>query len=191
MTQKETDHQGDRPKMIATLVRTCLSEPDKDKLIQELQESRYNEYTLLSDKAKAKIHSPGNHEFFELCVMSEKIQCARCLRYSTHGKKYCRCGTIFKKEHEGSEECEFIRELNHRWFGWLTIPNFTLMKGARRGARHGPSQAQIEFHQARNSLGEALKRKFKSIHHRFMTNEEYRSIATECRLDGRNLREGG
>ena len=47
--QKGADQQDDLQKLIATLVRTLLSDPDKDKLIREMQESRYNEYTPLSE----------------------------------------------------------------------------------------------------------------------------------------------
>ena len=112
------------------LVQTTLSDPDKDKLIRELRESRYNEYTPRSEDAKEKIHSQGNTECFELCVLSEKIQCAHRLRYSTPGNLYRRCGTILAKEHEGSEALEVIRELNHRGFDRLTIPLYTLKKDA-------------------------------------------------------------
>ena len=142
-------------------------------MIQELLESRYNEHTLLSENAKKKVHSQGNTEFFELCVPSEKIQCARCPRYSTPGNMYCRCGTNFGKEHEGSEAFEFIRELNHRWFDWLTIPYYTSMKGAKQGARHGPSQAQIDCPPARQSYRKAIKRGFKSVRDRFLNDEVY------------------
>ena len=146
--KKETDQQDDRQKLIATLVRTILSDPDKDKLIEELQESRYNELSLLKEEAKEKIHSQGYIECVEFCVLSVKIQCTQCLRCSTPGNLDGRCCTIFVKEHEGSEAPATTRELNRRWFKWLKIPNYTLKKSARRGARHGSSQAQCEKFQA-------------------------------------------
>ena len=43
VSQNQTNQQDDRQKLISTLVRTILSDPDKDKLIRELQESRCNE----------------------------------------------------------------------------------------------------------------------------------------------------
>ena len=50
----ETDQQDDRQKLILTLVRAILSDPDKDKLNQELQVSRYNKNTTRSVKGKEK-----------------------------------------------------------------------------------------------------------------------------------------
>ena len=101
--QTETD-QDDRQKLIANLLRAILSDADRDELIQELQESRRNEYTPSSEEEKKKkIHSQGNTECFDLCVLLEKEQCAHCLRCSAPGHLYCRCGTLFTKEHAGSE----------------------------------------------------------------------------------------
>ena len=51
-----------------------------------------------------------------------------------------------------------------------------LMKGAKRSVRHGPSQAQIDCHQARQSYRKAIKRGFKSFRDQFL-NMRYTSEA--------------
>ena len=63
---------------ISKLVRAILSDPDMDELIQESQESRHNEFSLPSEEVKKKNRSQGNTECFELCLLSEKVQCV-CL----------------------------------------------------------------------------------------------------------------
>ena len=76
--RKETDQQDDRQKMIDTLLRTIVSDVEKEKLRWELEESRYNEYALSSVEAKEKFHSQGNSERFELCVLSQILHLAIC-----------------------------------------------------------------------------------------------------------------
>ena len=80
--QLEANQQEYRQKLISKLVRAVLSHPDTDNLSQELQESCHNEFTTVSEKAKKKIHSQGNTEGFELCALSERLQCVHCLRSS-------------------------------------------------------------------------------------------------------------
>ena len=121
--QLENDQQESRQKLMSRLVRTILSDPNQDNLIRELQDSCHNRYTLLSEEAQQKIHSQGNTKGFESCVLSEKIQCLHCLRCSAPGNVYCRCGTIFAKEHANSEAVERSPKLNQQRFDLLTIPH--------------------------------------------------------------------
>ena len=44
-----------------------------------------------------------------------------------------------------------------------------------KGARHGPFQAQVDYHQARQSYMKAIKRGFKSVHDRLLNNEVHRA----------------
>ena len=56
--QSETGQRDDRQKLISTIGRAILSDPDKNNMIQELQESRYNEDTPLARKQMKKfIHN--------------------------------------------------------------------------------------------------------------------------------------
>ena len=51
-SQKEDFQQDDLQKLIVALVRRVLSDPHNAKLIQGLQDSRYNEHTFLGEDAK-------------------------------------------------------------------------------------------------------------------------------------------
>ena len=57
--QSETDQRDDRQVLISTLVRAILSDPDKDELDSELQESRYNEFTALVRKHRRNFAHKG------------------------------------------------------------------------------------------------------------------------------------
>ena len=47
---------------------------------------------------------------------------------------------------------ELTRQLSRERFDALTIPNFVINKGGSRGARHGKSEAQREYHGAKACL---------------------------------------
>ena len=67
--QLEGDQQEDRQKLISKLVRTVLSDPDKDNLSQELQESCHKEFTPVSEKARRKFIHKGT---------LKALNCAHC-----------------------------------------------------------------------------------------------------------------
>ena len=78
--------------------------------------------------------------------------CVRCFCYSTPGKFYCRCGTIFTKEHAGSEAARKSLDLNKQWFDWLTIPFYNVM-----GNSDGLGRAPAHCHQDWQSYKVVLK----------------------------------
>ena len=56
------------------LLRAILTDPVKDELFEDLQNSCNNQYTPLSEDAKLKIWVQGNAKGFEFCALSEKVQ---------------------------------------------------------------------------------------------------------------------
>ena len=76
----------------------------------------------------------------------------------------CTCGTCLVPT-------EFTRKLNRKRFDALIIPHFSIEKGGSHGARHGKSEAQREYHQAKDCLGKAKKKKVDSILQRFQQSE--------------------
>ena len=73
------------------------------------------------------------------------------------------------------------RKLNTERSDVLTIPFFTFQKGANRRARHGRSEDQGAYHQAKEILRKAMKKNYKSILHRFQTPESYRNSQTNIK----------
>ena len=101
------------------------------------------------------IHSVGNVECFELCDISSQISSVHTVK-SIGQKASSTCG---------NQACPDA----------LTIPNFVIKKGTRRGARHGKTEAQGEYRQAKDCVRKALKNNHDSILQRFQqieTNKE-------------------
>ena len=73
--QTESVQEENRMKLISGIVRRIVSDPDKDKFIEELQISCDSQYTHLSEDAKMKIWLRGNTEGFELhyAICSKKF----------------------------------------------------------------------------------------------------------------------
>ena len=110
-------------------MRAILSDPDKDKLIQELQESCHNEYTLLSEEAKKKFIHKGILKAlkFAFCRKKYKASIVCALRHL----EICIVGVVhfFTKENAGSEALRRSFELNQQQFDSLTIPQCTSRRG--------------------------------------------------------------
>ena len=113
----------------------------------------------------------GSVECFELCEISSKIQCLYCMKYWTEGLVYCDCGTC---------PTDATRKLNRERFDALKIPvPHLIKKGGSRVARHGRSEDQREYNQARVCLHRAHKQHFDSILQRIQACEIDRSSQTD------------
>ena len=93
---------------------------------------------------------------FELCEISSKLQCPYCLEYWTEGIVSCACGT-----------CLFPRRI-HKTVDSLISSS---KEEARHGARHGKTEAQREYRQAKDCLRKAIKNNNDSILQRFQQSE--------------------
>ena len=80
---------------------------------------------------------------------------------------HCTCGTCLIPTASS-------RKSGRDTFDALTFPDFVIIKGTRHGARHGKSEAQREYHQARDCMKKAEKDNFDSIPQRFQQSETYR-----------------
>ena len=157
--------------LIASIVQAIVSHPDKSRLIA-LEESSNNHHTPFSEQSKEMIHSSGNVEGFELCQLSERIQCPHRLGFSTRRILHCDCGTCLIPS-------EQVRQLNNEQFDVLTIPFFTIEKGTYRGYRCDRSDERKSYQQAKVASWKAKTKGFSSIHDRFLQQESYRNSEME------------
>ena len=106
------------------------------------EESSNNQHTPFSEQSKEMNHSSGNVEGFELCQLSERIQCPHRVGFSTRGISHCDCGTCLIPS-------EQVRQLYKEQFDVLTVPFFTIEQGTYRGYRCGRSDERKSYHQAK------------------------------------------
>ena len=99
--------------------------------------------------------------------------------------KFCvvDAGQLSADEHEGSTSLSITQELKHQWFDMLTIPNNTPRERERREVRHGLSQVQLDYCNAKRVFFRRQQRRgstakasiTKSVHDRFIRDETYRT----------------
>ena len=125
-------------------------------------------FTPFSEEAKQIIHTPGNVEGVDLCDISPQSQCPYCLKHWMERIVSCDCGT-------GLVASDATRRLNGERFEVLTLRHFTTKKGGNGGARHGRSEEQRAYYEAKDCFKKARKRGFESILPRFQACEINRS----------------
>ena len=145
-----------------------MSHPDKIRLIAELEESSINQYAPFSDQSEDMIHSSRNVEGFELCQLSDRIQCTHRMRYSMRGMVYCDRGSCLIPS-------ERVRRLNKERFEVLTIPFFSIKKKEHTEGAVVVVQSGKSYTTKPNWLQEKAKTKnFSFIQDRILNQESYR-----------------
>ena len=87
-------------------------------------------------------------------------------KYWAEGVVYRTCGNcLILTEH--------TRRLTKEKFDAMYMPYFVIKKGSFRGARHGMTDDQREYHQARTCLRKALCKNYNSILERFQKHDTY------------------
>ena len=114
---------------------------------------RLTRSTHLLKGSKKIIHNLGNVQYFERCEISSKTQCSDRSKYWADGAVYCTCGSCPIP----TENTRLLQKRN-----------------ANRGAWHGKTDDQREYHQAKVSLRKAHSKIFKSILERFQKQDTYR-----------------
>ena len=150
---------------VRELVKKIESHLHRQAFQADLQQN--NAYNPFSDESKAMIREMGNVELFELCETIPKVQCSEYLFYWNQGIVDCTCGHLLRESES--------RPNFHQWrLDAFSIPNFVIIKGRPRGARHGKTEAQKEHFIAHNARRRCLKKKFYGIHDRFQRDPVYR-----------------
>ena len=117
----------------------------------------------------------NNTEIFEVCENSSKQQYLDCNACWAIGKIYCSCGRNLKSSRSPTE-----LDQNNR--GVTSIPGYVLKKNSSRGAKHGPSERQRMYYQAKQMLMKARQQKhgrYPTILSRWFASESYRNSLSD------------
>ena len=163
---KEAEHLR-----VQELVKKIESHPHREALQADMQQN--NVYNPLSNNSKKMIREFGDVELFELCETIPKVQCAQCLLCWNQGIIYCTRGQFLV-------ESESRRKFHKLRLDALSFPHHVIKKGRPRGARHGKTEEQKEYHIAWNAWKRCCKRvdsqgeHCKGIHDCFLRDQVYR-----------------
>ena len=94
----------------------------------------------------------NNAEIFEFCENSSKLQCPDCYAYWEMGIIYCSCGRNWKSTRSPTEFDQKNRDVT-------SIPGYVIKKNSSRGAKHGLSERQKMYYQAKQMLKKARQGK--------------------------------
>ena len=86
-----------------------------------------------------------NTEGFELCELSEKVQCSHCSRYLASGNIYCRCATLFPKEQGRSGDIGTNTQAESRTIRSFNISQVSFEENVQRRNRCGSTAEQEAY----------------------------------------------
>ena len=167
--QQETTREN----KVKKLIEKFENHQYKESFLQDLsQTQKINKFSKESQDLLADM----NHtEIFELCENSSKQQCPECNTYWETGIIYCNCGRNMKSS-QGRTEFE------QNNCDVTSIPGHVIEKNSSRGAKHGPSERQRMYYQAKQMLKKARQKKHgnhPTILSRWYASESYRDSLSE------------
>ena len=115
----------------------------------------------------------GNTELCEIVDVEPKLQCRACLTYWSAGIVYCTCGHLMKDD--TTENKKYISSV----LDLFSIPNFYIRKGRPHGHRYGKKPGCKEYHTANQLQRKCRKKKYDSIHDRFIRDKTFRKAMSE------------
>ena len=130
----------------------------------------FNEF---GDESKVAIMEAGNIETSEIVNADPKWQCKFCLNHCSAGVIYCQCGRLMTKD--AAENKRYISGI----LDTFSIPNFYISKNRPRGHRYGKSQGCKEYFTANQLARKCRKKKYDSIHDRFIRDKTFRKTMIE------------
>ena len=96
-----------------------------------------------------------------------------CLNHCSAGVIYCQCGRLMTKD--AAENKRYISGI----LDTFSIPRFYIRKNRPRGHRYGKSQGCKEYHTAHQLAKKCRKKKYDSIHDRFIRDKTFRKTIIE------------
>ena len=144
--------------------------------IQDLSQTQ--KIDKFSKESKDLITDLNNTEIFELCENYSKQQCPECNAYWEIGIICCSCGRSMPSTRSPTEFDQNNRDIT-------SIAGYVNKKNRRRGAKHGPSERQKMYFQAKKMLKKARQEKHgchPTILSRWYGDESY---ITSCSAVGR------
>ena len=153
------------------LIQKIESHPQKEAIQNDLEQHR--PFNPFSAKSKVAIMAAGNTELCEIINVEPKLQCKACLKHCSAGIIYCTCGHLMTND--SAENKKYISAV----LDTFSIPNFYIRKGRPHGHRYGKAPGCKEYHTANQLARRCRKKKYDSIHDRYIRDMTFRSAMIE------------
>ena len=156
---------------VLQLIRRITRHPQQQAVQDDLgKQQSFNEF---SDESKVAIMEAGNIEISEIVNADPKWQCKFCLNHCSAGVIFCQCGRLMTKDSaENKRKISGILDT-------FSIPRSYITKNRPRGHRYGKSQGCKEYHTAHQLAKTCRKKKYDSIHVRFIRDKTFRKTMIE------------
>ena len=154
---------------ILQLIRRITRHPQQEAVQNDLDTQQ--SFNAFSSESKVAIMDAGNIEISEIVNAEPKWQCKVCLNHCSTGVIYCVCGRLMTKD---SAE-KYISAI----LDTFSIPNFYIRKNRPHGHRYGKSQGRKEYHTANQLAKNSRKKKYDSIHDRFIRDKTFSKAMIE------------
>ena len=161
---------------IGSLVERIESNPRRRILENDLQ-PQHQSFVPFSEESKKLIKEAGNIELSEMINVAPQIQCKGCLAYCNAGLTYCQCG------HFLCENTTMHKPYVKAVLDLISIKDFYIRKNRPHGYRYGKAEGAQQFHTAKQLRKKCLKKKYTSIHDRFINDLTFRKNMTDMGRD--------
>ena len=156
---------------ILQLIRRISRHPQKEAVQNDLDKEQ--SFNAFSNESKVAIMDAGNIEISEIVNVEPKWQCKVCLNHCNTGVIYCVCGRLMTQD--SAENRKYISAI----FATFSIPNLYIRKNRPHGHRYGKSQGCKEYFTANQLAKKCRKKKYDSIHDRFVRDKTFRKAMNE------------
>ena len=156
---------------VHNLIQKIESHPQKEAIQNDLEQHRA--FNPFSEKSKDAIMAAGNTELCEIINVEPKLQCKACLKHWSAGIMYCTCGHLMTDD--SAENKKYISAV----LDLFAIPNFYTRKVRPHGHMYGKAPGCKEYHTANQLARKCRKKKYDSIHDRFIRDKTFRKAMIE------------
>ena len=152
------------------LIQKIESHPQKESIQNDLEQHR--PFNPFSAESKVAIMAAGNTELCEIINVEPKLQCKACLTHCSAGIIYCACGHLMTDD--SAENKKYISAVLDTF-----STNFYIRKGRPHGHRYGKAPGCKEYHTANQLAKKCRKKKYDSIHDRYIRDKTFRKAMIE------------
>ena len=156
---------------VRILIQKIENHPQRHALQSDLQQHR--QFNPFSKESQDVIKAAGNTELCELLDVEPKAQCKVCLSYWDVGIVYCTCGHFLRDD--TTENKKYIKSV----LDLFSISHYYIRKGRPHGHRYGKKEGDQEYHTANQLQKKCRKKRFLSIHDRFIRDAWFRKTMIE------------
>ena len=156
---------------ILQLIWRITRHPQQEAVQNDLDKQQ--SFNAFSNESKVAFMDAGNIEISEIVNAEPKWQCKVFLNHCSTGVIYCVCGRLMTKD--SAENRKYISAI----LDTFSIPNFYIRKNRPHGHRYGKSQGCKEYFTANQFAKKCRKKKYDSIHDRFIRDKTFRKAMIE------------